>query len=126
MSRKILMIDDEEDFCFFMKKNLEGAGDFTVETCSDALHAIFAAKDSKPDLILLDIIMPDKSGEDIAVELKEDPLTKKIPIIFLTAIITQDEAKKKGNIIGGEYFVSKPVQMDELLGMIETVLPKEG
>ncbi len=60
--KRILIIDDEENLCFFLKKNLEMEGDFEVSTCSDSRKALERTKDFKPELILLDIQMPEISG----------------------------------------------------------------
>ena len=116
--KRILLVDDEEDFGFFVKKNLEGRGEFTVEVCNDSLHAFEIAKQLKPDLILLDILMPAKSGPVIAEELKNDAATKKIPFIFLTAVVQRSETENSNNCIGGEYFIAKPVKVDELANII--------
>lgn len=124
MKKKILIVDDEKDFCFFLKKNLEIVEDFNVEICNDSLQVIQITKETKPDVILLDILMPDKSGTDIAVELPKHTETRDIPFIFLTAIITSDEANANNNFIGGHYFIGKPVKINELIGIINEVVPQ--
>lgn len=117
MAKRILLIDDEKDFCFFTKSNLEATGNFTVTICFDSNEAVDLAKRLKPDLILLDVLMPGVSGPDIAALLKDDAETKNIPIIFLTAIIT-DKETEDGNLISGWPFVSKPVKINELITVI--------
>jgi CheY-like chemotaxis protein len=119
--KKIILIDDEEDFGFFVKKNLEERGDFTVEVCNDSTTAFEKVKQLKPDLILLDILMPVKSGPDIADEIRNDKDTRNIPFIFLTAVVQRGETLKNNNVIGGEYFIAKPVKMEELLNIINQV-----
>lgn len=116
--KRILLVDDEEDFGFFVKKNLEARGEFTVEVCNDSVHAFEIAKQLKPDLILLDILMPAKNGPVIAEELQNDADTRKIPFIFLTAVVQRSETEKSNNVIGGEYFIAKPVKVDELASII--------
>ena len=121
--KKILLIDDEEDFCFFVQGNLENTGDFEVVYTNKGRKGIELAKAEKPDLILLDVVMPEMSGQEVAEELLENPETKGVPIIFLTAIITKknkeaDTLKK----IGGRYFVAKPVNTEELVGAIKKIL----
>jgi len=81
--KKILLVDDEEDFCYFTKGNLEVIGDFDVSVCCDSREATSIAKQQKPDIILLDIMMPGLSGIEIAEELKSDGVTGNIPVIFL-------------------------------------------
>jgi len=111
------LIDDEKDFCFFTKSNLEATGNFVVTICFDSGEAVDLAKRLKPDLILLDVLMPGVSGPDIAAALREGPDTKNIPVVFLTAIIT-DRETKEGNVISGWPFVAKPVKINELIAVI--------
>ncbi|MCK4425303.1 MAG: response regulator, partial [Deltaproteobacteria bacterium] len=81
------------------------------------------AQREKPDLILLDILMPGMSGDEVAEILLENPATAKIPIIFLTAMVTKEEigdvALKKR---GGRNFIAKPITTEELVGAIKKVL----
>ena len=121
--KRILVIDDEEDFCFFLQKNLERAGDFEVEICNDSTKGVEKVKEMRPDVLILDIMMPTVSGSDIAAELKSKEDTKGIPIIFLTAIVTSEEAEKRSNVIGGEYFLAKPIEAEDLVKVINKVCP---
>lgn len=116
--KKILLVDDEKILCSLVKKNLEFSGEYSVETISDPKFAVEAATRIKPDIILMDVMMPGTSGSTVASLMREKPLLKEIPIIFLTGIISSDEVKKNDNIIGGEYFVSKPVEIDELIAVL--------
>jgi len=121
--KKILLIDDEEDFCFFVQGNLENTGDFEVVYTGKGRKGVELAKSEKPDLILLDVVMPEMSGQEVAEELLEDPETKGIPIIFLTAIISKkDKDADTLRKIGGRNFVAKPVNTEELVGAIRNVL----
>ena len=86
---KILIIDDEADFCYFIKQNLEAAGAFDVGTCSESSQGLENARQLRPDLILLDIMMPIKDGFTVLRELKADELTWTIPVIMLTVSIGQ-------------------------------------
>ncbi len=124
MKKKILVVDDEKDFCFFLKENLEVIGGFNVELCNDSSQVIQTTKDTKPDLILLDIMMPEKSGTEIADELANHTETRNIPYIFLTAIISNNEANESDNFVGGQYFIGKPVKINELIGVINKVVPQ--
>ncbi len=119
--KRIIIVDDEEDFCFFMKKNLEATKNFEVHICTDSNQAVNHIKEIRPNLILLDILMPGISGPDIAQELKEDESTQDIPVVFLTAVITEAEARENKNVIGGHYFVSKPVKVKELIEIINKI-----
>ena len=119
--KKVLLIDDEIDFSEGVKKNLEATGELEVSICSDSAVAVQAAKEVRPDVILLDILMPGMSGPEIAGQLRGSRETKAIPIIFLTAMVTEEEATQKKNGIGGELFVAKPVETDELMRVIDLV-----
>ena len=113
--KKILIIDDESDFSFFIKKNLEHSGEFTVITSDKGEEGIEMARKENPDLILLDIVMPKVSGPDVAETLLSDPLTHKIPLIFLTAVVTEQEIGLKSiKEIGGHDFIAKPINTAKL------------
>ena len=120
---RILLIDDEEDFCFFVKGNLEAKGEYEVLTANNGLEGLEMARESGPDLILLDMIMPEMTGDEVAFELKKDPVLKDIPIIFLTAIVTKQETGPENLArIGGRNFMAKPVQTQGLIKAIEKAL----
>lgn len=121
--KKILLIDDEVDFTFFVKKNLEQTGEFEVIIANDGAKGIDLVKEVKPDVILLDIVMPNTSGPDVAEFLLHNPQTKQIPLIFLTAVVTKEETGIdliKG--IGGHNFIAKPVDALTLISSIKAVL----
>lgn len=118
MKKRILLIDDEEDFCYFVKKNLEATRNFEVIVCSNSSDGFLKAKQLQPNLILLDILMPKKDGSSLAVEFKNDKDTQNIPFIFLTAMVRREETQESENVIGGEYFIAKPVKINELINMI--------
>jgi len=122
MKTRILVIDDEPSLTRMIKLNLERSDAYEVYTENEGLNAIDAVRDFRPDLILLDIMMPDKSGDDIAQELRDDPRLCNIPIVFLTALVTQDEAGAQASKIGGNIFLAKPVSTDELVAVIEKTL----
>lgn len=120
----ILAVDDEESLTFFIKLNLQNDSryDFKVTTANGGEEGLKLARSVKPDLILLDIMMPDMSGTEVAEKLLQDPRTKNIPIIFMTAVVQKDEVAEEGGIIGGREFIAKPVDRDELIGRIEATL----
>jgi len=85
MSKKILIVDDEPDVVTVTKFTLEHNG-FEVVTAYDGEDGIKKAKEHKPDLILLDMLMPKMFGSDVAIELKADPELRDIPIVFITNV----------------------------------------
>lgn len=117
--KKILIVDDEVSLLGIIKLNLEATGKYEVQTESQGLKAAERAKAFKPDLIFLDIVMPDIDGSEVAYILKEDPELANIPVIFLTATVTSEEVKRAGQKIGGQTFMAKPVSLNQLIECIE-------
>ena len=122
MSKKILIVDDEEFVCQLVKKVLERQGDLEVLVAIRGKQGIAIAKEKRPDLILLDIVMPGMSGAEVAEALLEDPLTKSIPVLFLSALVQKEEVASGEGRIGGRSFISKPVTPDELITRIREAL----
>lgn len=121
--KKILIIDDEKDFGFFVKQNLELVGGYSVIVATSGKDGIAAALRYKPDLILLDVIMPQMSGFEVLQELKNGTATTMIPVIMLTAVDT-DEAKEKALGLYNEDYIVKPVAISELKAKIDAVLAR--
>jgi len=121
--KKILLIDDEDDFCFFVKLNLERTGKYKIFTATDGMEGIRLAKQIKPDLIFLDIVMPKMGGGQVAEILLDDEPTSKIPIVFVTGVIKEDELSGRGGKIGGRDFIAKPVKPETLIKRIEQYCP---
>ncbi len=121
--KKILIIDDEEDFCFFVKGNLENTGEFDVLVTTSGKEGIKLACGEKPDLILLDINMPEMSGDEVAQILSDRYETKEIPVVFLTALVTKDEVGNESMLsIGNRNYIAKPVTTNELVTVIRGIL----
>lgn len=121
--KRILLVDDEEDYCYFMSRNLETTGEFSVIVAHDGQEGIDLARKEHPDLILLDIILPGVSGADVASTLLSDPQTRRIPIIFLTAVVTQRELGVKAvKEIGGNNFIAKTAQTEEVIEAVKKLL----
>ena len=125
MSKKrILIVDDEESLGRAMKLNLEETGQYEVRTESRGSKALMAVHEFHPDLVILDVIMPDMDGADIEKQFEQDDIAKEVPIIFLTAIATKDDTKDNGTMIGGRFVIAKPVSIDKLIASIEERLRK--
>jgi DNA-binding response OmpR family regulator len=117
--KKILIIDDEEDFTKLVKLNLESTGHYEVMTENKGLLGLAAAQKFKPDLIFLDIMMPDADGGDLCYQLENDKETENIPVVFLTAVAKKEEVREGWGSIGGHHFIAKPVSVRELVDYIE-------
>lgn len=120
---KLLIVDDEPDAVLILAKTLLARG-YNVMTAESGLQAINLVKMGKPDLILLDILMPGMDGAQVAAALQEDPTTQNIPVIFLTCLVTKETQE-----IGAQYhgavrysFMSKPYNLDDLLTEIERLI----
>jgi DNA-binding response OmpR family regulator len=123
--KKILMIDDERDICLLIKQNLELSGDYRVVIATNGKDGIASAARKKPDLILLDIIMPGMSGFDVLEKLKSRPETTAIPVVMLTAVGTEEAREKAAGLYDEDYIV-KPVRTETLKAKIEEVLSRKG
>jgi len=119
MKKKILVVDDEQDIREIIKLSLIDDG-FQVLEAANGKTAIELAKKEKPDLITLDIIMPNMDGFQVAKAIKEDPLIKDIPIIILS-VLSQDKKKFTQGIAD---YISKPFKPDELVAIIKEALEK--
>lgn len=120
-----MVIDDNPMILFSVKEGLEGKFDsYAVEGVEGGKQCFELLKEGKiPDLILLDIMMPDMNGWDVYACLQDDEQWKQIPIIFLTAK-TDDYSKGFGKLVC-EYYIEKPFELDELAERIEEVLEKK-
>jgi two-component system sensor histidine kinase/response regulator len=115
---RILIVDNDRDSTHLVKVLLERTGHYLVSEENDATKAHQSALNSRPDLILLDIVMPETDGGEVAARIEADPELKNTPIIFLTALVTRAEAKSGLNI-QGHSFLAKPVSIPELIDAIE-------
>lgn len=120
--RRILIVDNDSNSTHLVKVLLEKSGAYQVLEENDATKAHQTARRSKPDLILLDIMMPKEDGGEVAAELERDPELRNTPIIFLTALVTKSEAES-GLRIQGYPFLAKPINIPELIDAIEQHLP---
>ena len=124
--KKILVIDDEPDLTMLVKLNLQKTGRYEVREENAARRGLAAAREFKPDLVLLDVMMPDLDGGDVLAQLKDDPNLKDVPVVFLTATVLKEEVAKQGGSIGGYPFIPKPFKAEVLLDRIEKLLPADG
>ena len=120
--RRILIVDDDANSTHLVKILLERSGPYVVLEENDPTKADQTAHNFKPDVILLDIIMPKMDGGELATQIEADRELHDTPIIFLTALVTHGEAKG-GLHIQGHPFVAKPISIPELIDAIEKHLP---
>ncbi len=109
--KRIFVVDDEPGFTRLLKLTLERTGRYVVLEQNDGTQAWLTAREFKPDIIFLDIVMPKIDGGDVAQQIRSDPMLAHVPVIFLTAIVSQTETNSE---IGGFPFIAKPVSLDAI------------
>jgi CheY-like chemotaxis protein len=123
MTQQILIVDDEADFIELVKFRLSDLScDFLV--ANDGVQALSQARQYKPDLILLDILLPDMDGLSVCEILKRQPATKKIPIIFMSAL--SSDVTKRTAAMQAEDFFTKPLDLERLVSRVRDLLSHEA
>ena len=122
--RKILVVDDEKDIVSYLSNILEPAN-YKVISTTKGKEAVELAINQHPDLIILDIVMPDMPGDQAAAVLRKNPSTANTPIIFLTVLFTKKEEKILGRRNGKYYIMAKPAVAGELLRLVSKILPSK-
>jgi DNA-binding response OmpR family regulator len=120
MSKKrILIVDDDLACARILKVGLEQAGGYDVYAEPRARHALCAAREFRPDLVLLDVCMIDGDGGDVAFHLRRDERLRNVPIVFLTSIISHEEARNANALQGAFHYLAKPVRLERVIACIE-------
>jgi len=122
---KILIVDDETEFVEMVAFRLAKAGGYEVVSAADGEEGLLKARSEQPDLIILDIWMPKKDGYQVIKELKADPGTARIPVIFLTAS-SLPQTLDKIKAAGGADYVLKPFDPPVLMAKVKAVLEKKN
>jgi CheY-like chemotaxis protein len=121
--KRILIIDDEPTFTRMVRLNLEKTGKYEVREENRGRRGAAAAREFKPHLIFLDVIMPDADGGEVAAHIQADNRLKNVPIVFLTATVSKREVGDTGGTRGGLFFLAKPVTLEQLEACIAKHLP---
>ncbi|HPS54140.1 MAG TPA: response regulator [Sedimentisphaerales bacterium] len=119
--KKILIVDDEKDVLLMLEKRLKAKG-YSVFTAGNGADALVLARSKHPDLIILDVVMADMDGPEVASQLKKNPKTSDIPVMFLTCLYSKAEEAEKGHQLGNDLIFAKPYDSEELVGTIESLL----
>lgn len=122
MSKTILIVDDEPKIVNLIGLRLKANG-YEILTATSGTEGLEKCREHKPDAVIMDIMMPDMEGSEVAASIREDPDVCHIPIIFLTAVVKPHEVAKK-SVRGGQYFIAKPFNSADLLGMLEKIFEK--
>ena len=118
MRQTVLLADDNATNLQVLYRTLRDLGQ-RVPIARDGDTALSIASETAPDLVLLDVMLPDMEGREVAARLREDPLVKTTPVVFLTAIVTREETTPAGTEIGGHTFLAKPVEAAGLIACID-------
>jgi two-component system cell cycle response regulator DivK len=118
---KILYVEDNDDNVYMLKNRLMRAG-FTVVIATDGVQGVVMAASEQPDLIIMDLTLPDMDGWEATRRIKADPTTKHIPIIALTANAMAGD-REEAIAAGCDDFDTKPVELQRLLGKIRALAP---
>lgn len=123
-AKAILIVDDEKDVLDWLEKKLTGEN-YRVIKARLAREALEKARKERPQLILMDIVLPDMEGSEVVRTLAEDPLTRDVSVIFMSGIISKEEQKRDMEVkVGGRMYraLGKPFDADELLREIRRCL----
>ena len=120
--KRILIVDDEDTLSHLMRINLELAHCYEVCEENKGTRALETALRFKPDVVLMDVIMPDKSGEAVASEIRAHPLLQNVSIIFFTAAVSRKKTTETEKVMKGQLYLSKPARTAEVIQMIEQCL----
>jgi len=120
---RVLIVDDNSEFTHRVSELLQNTHHYVVCEENDPRRALETARSFHPDLILVDLIMPRADGTEVAAQIKSDWMLHSVPIVFVTALITREEARD-GRRIEGHRIVPKPGHSSELIKVVEESLPK--
>ena len=119
MKKKVLLVDDEKSFTTLLKLNLEETGRYEVRAVNLGEDALPAAREFKPDIMLLDLIMPYMPGGNVVALFEADAEFQNLPIVFMTAAIQRSRVAENDGIISGKPCLAKPASLEEIVKMIE-------
>ncbi len=118
--KKVLIVEDEENILLSLVFVLEKDG-FSVDTVTNGAEAMEKVRSFRPDLLILDIMLPTKNGYEICHEIQQDPELRHIPTLMLTAR-AQEAEKRKGLEVGATEYITKPFRVAELRAKIHSIL----
>jgi CheY-like chemotaxis protein len=122
MNKRVLVVDDEPDMTLMVKLGLEGYGGYDVREENDSASVMKVVREFRPDVIVLDIMMPGADGGEVATSLLRDPELKHIPVLFLTALVSRTESCEPHSGFGRRHYLAKPLNLSELVRYIEQAI----
>ena len=124
MTRRILIVDDEPNIATSLEFLMRGS-DYDVRVARNGEEALLLAESFRPDVVLLDVMMPQRSGFDVCRKIRENPALRDMKIVMLTAK-GRDVEKEKGLNLGANAYVTKPFSTKELMNTVRGLLPSGG
>ncbi len=121
-TRRILVVDDDPHATRMVKWALERTGRYEARELNDPTQVLDTAREFKPDLILLDVCMPGREGCEVAFQIRADAEFQSTPIVFLTSLVSEQEAVGDGTSAGAFHFVAKPALVQRMITCIEKSL----
>ncbi len=118
--KKVLVIDDENDILLIIKSALHEEG-YDVTTANNGYDGLALAEDASPDLIILDIMMPEMDGFEVLQQLKENEKTAQIPVVILTGMSSKDKIREALNK-GIDYYIVKPFEYQDLVSKVKIAI----
>ncbi len=118
--KKVLVIDDENDILLIIKSALHEEG-YDVATANNGYDGLALAEDASPDLIILDIMMPEMDGFEVLQQLKENEKTAQIPVVILTGMSSKDKIREALNK-GIDYYIVKPFEYQDLVSKVKIAI----
>ncbi len=123
---KVLIVDDDIAASRLLAMGLEKTGSFQVIVENVATRAASTAREFRPGVILLDICMPGADGGDVAFRIHSDPTLRSTPIVFLTSLVSGQEATAQSVLRGGYEFLAKPASITKVVECIDRHVPRVG
>ena len=122
--KKILVVDDEHDTLSVLEKGFaaEGYSVITATSAKSLETALSLTQSESPDLIILDLALPDMDGREIAAKLKEHSEIEDVPVLYLTALFSKEQERQRSHMLDGNVMFSKPYEMKELIMTIKKLL----
>ncbi len=127
MTKKILVVDDEPDVCVYLARLFQEQG-YSVACASNGNEASKSLEQERPDLITLDLSMPDKSGVKFYREIKSDPVLSRIPVVFVTGVTgpgpkdTERFYSTRRHVPPPEGFIAKPIDREEIIALVARLI----
>ena len=121
--RKVLVVDNEPIIGLLIKRGLELRKNYAVSVCTDSRKALQVIKEQRPDIILIDVNMPELSGPELVLQLESDETTRRIPCVYMTGNLVTGEAVDPGDV--SMVCIAKPFTTPELITVLEKVLEEE-